>query len=73
MTRTERNVMWRTASWGVALTLFVIVLDQSDSLVALDRWLYDRRARDCQHDDAKDASHGPPHCLCELWIQLPGR
>ena len=48
MTRTERNLMWRTAIWGVALTLFVIVLEQTDSIVALERWLYDRRARDCQ-------------------------
>lgn len=33
---------------GVGLTLLVVLLDQLGVLQPLERWLYDRRARDCQ-------------------------
>jgi class 3 adenylate cyclase/CHASE2 domain-containing sensor protein len=48
MTPFRRRLLVRTAAMGVGLTVLVIALDSAGALHVLERWLYDRRARDCQ-------------------------
>ena len=48
MTRTERKLLLINGVLGTALTLIVLILDQTDQLQTLERWFYDRRALHCQ-------------------------
>jgi class 3 adenylate cyclase/CHASE2 domain-containing sensor protein len=48
MTRRERNLLMKTAAVGVGLTVLITVLDTANLFDPLERWLYDRRIRDCQ-------------------------
>src|SRR5436190_10185519 len=48
MTRVERRLAIRTGFLGLALALIVVALDYGGTLIALERWCYDRRARICQ-------------------------
>src|SRR5687768_11962733 len=50
MTRIQRRLLIDTSILGVALTLFVAILDASTrALQPLDDWFYDRRAHLCQN------------------------
>jgi class 3 adenylate cyclase/CHASE2 domain-containing sensor protein len=48
MTRRERKLLLQTAAVGVGLTVLITVLDAGRLFEPLERWLYDRRIRDCQ-------------------------
>src|SRR5437763_7556418 len=48
MTPLERKLFVRSAIVGSILTIAVMLLDAAGSLGGLEKWLYDRRARDCQ-------------------------
>src|SRR3954470_6063018 len=45
----EKRVLFRCTIAGVAITLCVVLLDMFGTLDALELWLYDRRAVDCQY------------------------
>lgn len=49
MTNRERKLLIRTAGIGVALTVLAASAERVGTLDALERWLYDRRSRDCQY------------------------
>src|SRR5436309_1907486 len=63
----EKRVLFRCMISGIAITLAVVLMDIAGTLDPLERWLYDRRANDCQfflkppsdkivHVDIDDAS-----------------
>ena len=48
MKRLERKLLLHCLAIGAALTAVVVITDAAGALGALERWLYDRRARGCQ-------------------------
>jgi len=49
MNRIERKLLYRTSALGLLLTATVIAADAAGWFTGLERWLWDRRARWCQH------------------------
>src|SRR5947208_1243332 len=49
MNRIERKLLYRTSALGLLLTVTVIAADAAGWLTTPERWLWDRRARCCQH------------------------
>ncbi|MCE9591604.1 MAG: CHASE2 domain-containing protein [Planctomycetes bacterium] len=49
MTRTERQLLFKTSLLSAGLIVFVVAAQWGGLLTALERWLYDMRVRRCQY------------------------
>jgi class 3 adenylate cyclase/CHASE2 domain-containing sensor protein len=49
MTRTERRLLVQSVALGAGLTVLVAIFAVLGALAPLESWLYDQRARHCQH------------------------
>jgi CHASE2 domain-containing sensor protein len=48
MAGTELKLSWRTFILGLLLTCLAAAADYAGYFTSIERWFYDRRARDCQ-------------------------